>query len=31
MVLRAGEAPPPPAERHRVLVSVPARRVYVPQ
>lgn len=31
MVLRTGEAPPPPAERHGVLVSVPARRVYVPQ
>jgi hypothetical protein len=29
MVLRAGEHPPPPSERHEVMVSVPARRAYV--
>lgn len=28
MVLRAGERPPPPADRRAVLVSVPARRRY---
>jgi hypothetical protein len=28
MVLREGEVPPPPEDRHSVLVSVPARRIY---
>lgn len=28
MVLRDGEHPPPPAQRHDVLVSVPSRRIY---
>jgi hypothetical protein len=31
MVLREGEAPPPPSERRSVLVSVPARRKYYPR
>jgi hypothetical protein len=31
MVLRAGEEPPPPRSRLDVLVSVPARRAYVPR
>ena len=31
MVLREGEHVPPPASRHEVLVSVPARRSYFPR
>lgn len=31
MVLRAGETPPPPEQRESVLVSVPARKAWVPR